>query len=336
MNPSAGNPTYTAYIITSERQYNVTPALISLEFAEQTKQIASSATLNVVDADVEGKRLTELIGPRNRVKIYANAGDEKGNEEVFRGYVWTISPKETLTEAAFSIQCYDNLIYWQESEDSEFYASGRRTDVILKLLADKWGINLAYDYEYMTHAKLVLRGAIADFITADVLDTVQKHFGKKYLIRSEKDKVWIKQLGSNETIYKITKANNATEVRRYITMNGVTTQVKIIGKASDDDKTPVEATISGDTETYGTLQKIISRSEDTTLEASKWEARNIIAEEGKPKWEHDVKAVDIPWIRKGDKVDISTDTMSGRFIVESINREISNRGKTMSLTVIDA
>ena len=119
-------------------------------------------------------------------------------------------------------------------------------------------------------------------------------------------------------------------------MNGVTTQVKIIGKASDDDKTPVEATISGDTETYGTLQKIISRSEDTTLEASKWEARNIIAEEGKPKWEHDVKAVDIPWIRKGDKVDISTDTMSGRFIVESINREISNRGKTMSLTVIDA
>lgn len=333
MTPSVENPLYLAYVITADRKYNVTNAIVSLDSSEQEKQIAACMTISLVDADVDGKRLSDIIKPRHRVIVEAYDGKKK--DEVFRGYVWDISTKESLTAADFSLKCYDNLIYWQESEDSDFFAGGKSTEDIIKSIAAKWGIRLTYEYESITHEKLVLRGAIADFITADILDTVQKRTGQKYILRSEKDTVIIKTVGTNETVYNIVRAYNATELRRYISLNGVTTQVVILGTASDDAKTPVEATIRGETEEYGTLQKIVSKSEDTTLEDAKEEADTIIKEDGKPKWEYDVTATDIPWIRKGDKVKVVTETLNGKFIVKSISRDISNRGKTMSLTVVD-
>lgn len=336
MGPSVENPSYYVYITTRNVRYNVSNAIISIDHSEPEKQIAANATINIADVEVNGERLSTLIQPRDRVAIVASDGaDEENEDEMFTGYVWNMSPRENLTSADFSIKCYDNLVYWQESEDSDFFAAGKSTKDISMSVAQQWGIDLKYEYESITHEKLVLRGAIADFMTADLLDVVQRQTGKKYIIRSEKDQVYIKHAGTNKTVHKIAKRHNATELRRYITLNGVTTQVKILGKASDDEKTPVEATISGDTQTYGTLQKTITRSEDTTLEAAKGEARNIIAESGKPKWEHDIKSTDIPWIRKGDLVEISTDTLEGYYLVKSVNREISNKGKNMTLTVVD-
>lgn len=333
MTPSVEDPKYFAYITTSDRKYNVTNALVSLDLSEQEKQIAASATLNIADVEVEGKMLSTLIKPSHRVTI--TAYDGKTNDEVFSGYVWDISPKESLTDNNFSLKCYDQLIYWQESEDSDFFAEGKSTKDIMKTLSKNWGISMIYEYESITHEKLVLRGAISDFVTADVLDPVQKRTGVKYVIRIEKENVVVRPVGWNETVYKIIGGFNAIEIRRYITMNGVTTQVVLLGKSSDDQKTPVEATVSGNTAEYGTLQKIISRDEDMTIEDAKDEANTII-KDGVPKWEYDVKAVDIPWIRKGDKVMVDTKTLKGFFIVKSIDREISNRGKTMTLTVVAA
>lgn len=333
MKVSALNPEYTVSITTKDRKYDVTNALVSLNLSEQEKQIATSASIGLYDVTVDGKKLSSIISPPDRVTILAYDGATK--KEVFRGYIWEMTPKESLTDADLSIKCYDQLIYWQESEDSDFFSEGKSTKAIIQSIADKWGISISYEYESITHEKLVLRGYIADFITADVLDTVKKRTGLNYVIRSEEDKIIIKPVGWNEYIYKISKENNASELRRYLTMNGVTTQVVVLGTASDDEKTPVEATLSSGTDDYGTLQKTLSHSEDTTTEAAKEEAQNILNENGKPKWEYDIKAVDIPWIRKGDLVEIKTDSINGTFLVKSIDRELSNRGKIMTLTVID-
>ncbi len=332
MKPSKENPNYVVYIITGDTQYNITPALISVDISEQEKQIAACVTINVIDVYVGDAKLLDMICKRNRVLLFADDGD--GEKEVFRGFVWDITPKESLTENTLTVKCYDNLIYWQESDDSDFFPSGKYTDQIVKSVCDKWAISMRYEYEKVLHEKLVLRGKIADFMTADVLDTVQSRTGRKYILRSEKDVVTVKPAGTNETVYKIAKTNNAIELRRYRSMNGVVTQVVILGTASDDEKTPIEATVRGDTDEYGTLQQTITRSEDTTLEGAKKEAKTIVDEKGAPKWEHDIVATDIPWIRKGDRVEISTASINGRYIVKSISRDISNRGKTMSLTVV--
>lgn len=331
MNPSVENPIYSVVVTTKNKIYTVTDALVSLETSEQEKQIAVGASIGLYDVSVDEKKLSDLISLRDLVVISANDG--KINDEVFRGYVWDISPKETLTDSDFTIKCYDQLIYWQESEDSEFYAAGKDTFSIISSIFKKWGISGIYEYSNIGHEKLVLRGTIADYVASDILDPVQKKTGKKYVIRCEKQNVAIRTVGTNKTVYTISKGANAIEVRRYISMNGLTTQVLILGKSSDNGKTPVEATIKGDTGKYGTLQKVINKSEDTTLADAKKEANNIIEESGTPKWEYDITAPDIPWIRKGDKVNVSTNSVSGSFIVKSISRDISNRGKTMALTV---
>lgn len=334
MNASVENPIYSAYIITETKQYDVTKALVSIDSTEQEKQIAANVTLNLADVEVDRKMLSNLIKPRHRVIVKANDGKKK--DEVFRGYVWDITPKESLTDNNFSIKSYDNLIYWQESEDYEFFSANKYTKDIMKALCKKWGISLTYEYESRSHSTMVLRGNIADFVTADVLNPVQNRCGKRYVIQSIKDRVYVKCGGSNTTIYNITKEHNATELRRYITLNGVITKVIIVGTSDDEEKSPIHGFYSGDTDGYGTLQKIVTKDEDTKMPEVVEEARNIIKESGKPRWEHDVKAVDIPWIRKGDKVNITTNTLKGAFIVRSISRDISNRGKTMTLTVVGA
>lgn len=331
---TAKNTEYQVFIDADNKRYNVSKAVISLDTSEQEKQLAVCATIELCDVEVDGQRLSDLIFPPNRVWIFVHDSEKDSNREVFRGYIWEISPKESLTDNNISLKCYDMLIYWQESEDSIFFSAGRDTQGIMKELAKNWGFSLTYNYENKVHEKLVLRGAIADFVIADILDPMQKEFGTKYVIRSEKTSVIISPVGQNDTVYTIGMSHNATEVRRYISMNGVITQVIVLGTADDDDKSPIEATVTGHTSSYGTLQKIITKNEDTDLRTSKIEAKNIVDNEGTPKWEHDIKAVDIPWIRKGDKVEITTETLNGTFIVLGVNREISNRGKNMTLTVI--
>ena len=330
-NVKAKNTQYKVYITANQIKYDVTNALIALDFSEQEKQMAVSATIELCDMKVNGITLSSLLSPPNFVSIVASDGQQ--TDSVFTGFIWEISPKDSLTDANITIKCYDQLIYWQESEDAIFFTAGRKTTSIMSELAKKWGFTLNYQYEDITHEQLVLRGAIADFITADILDPIQKSTGKKYAIRSEKGTIFIRHVGQNNTVYTISQKENATEVRRYKTMNGVVTQVIILGTADDDGKSPIEATQTGDTGKYGTLQKILTKSEDTDISKSKAEAKSIIDTDGKPKWEYDIKAVNIPWIRKGDKVRVETQKLNGWYIVKSISREISNRGQIMSLTV---
>ena len=119
-------------------------------------------------------------------------------------------------------------------------------------------------------------------------------------------------------------------------MFGVVTKVVITGKAGDDGRQPVEATLTKNTGKYGTLQKMLSRSENTELSKVKEEADTILKENGAPKTYHAVRAPDIPWVRKGDKVKIKTDGLSGNFIVLSVDRNSSAKNKTMTLELESA
>lgn len=327
---SLENPIYSAYIITKKKKYNVTNALVSMDFSEQDGQMAASASINLADADVDGSKLSSLISSRDRVIVIANDGEKK--DEVFRGYIWDMTPKEALTEADIPLKCYDNLIYLQESEDSHFFSEGRSTQDVVTTLFTKWGINVAYGFRSITHGKLICRGYISDFI-AEVLNAAQDKGTLKYVIQSVKDKVMIRYCGENKTVYTIGSEHNATVLRRHISMGGVVTQVVVLGTADDDGKTPIEATLSKNTNEYGTIQTLIDKDEDTTLADAKTEAHNILLKNGSPQWEYDISAVDIPWIRKGDKVQIEIKPLSGLYVVKSVNHEVSNRGKKMTLTV---
>lgn len=326
---SISKPEYSAYIVAGNTKYNITPAIESIDISDRKKQIAKCVTIQLMNTKVNDKWLTSILSVRNRVYIYANDGSR--NEECFRGYVWDRAYKHSLSDRTLQLKCYDNLIYFQESEHYAYFSSGKSTKAICTALCDDWGVKLNYTYKSITHSKLPLRGCLSDIFTSDLLDLVKDRTGVKYVVLSEKDVMQIKSVGSNSTIYHFLAGKNVIQSSSVCTMDGVVTKVIILGKADDDDRQAIEATVRGDTAKYGTLQKTISRSENTSLADAKKEAQSIIDEDGKPKWEFELHATDIPWIRKGDKVYVSAGDMSGYYIVTGIDRTIGVKKREMIL-----
>lgn len=333
MKASVENPIYTTYIVAGQTKYNVTPAVISLDFSDQKKQMAQSVSINLMNTQVNGQWLASLLKTRQRVFVYADDGNRY--EEVYRGYIWSRGYKAGLEDREIALKCYDNLIYMQESEESVYFSAGKTTKSVMTSICGDWGVKLEYSYSSITHSKLALRGNLADIFTADILDLVKDRTGKKYVIRSSKDAMQVLAEGSNSTIYAIKAGENAISTTSEQTMSGMVTKVKIVGKADDEnDREPVEAIVSGKTSEYGTLQKVISRSENTALADAKKEAQSIVDKDGTPKWEYRLEAPDIPWIRKGDKVYVNAgDIHNSYLIATSVDRTIDNKGKKMTLTL---
>ena len=332
MNASKNDPIYTIYLVSGGVKYHLSPAVAELELSDQKKELAKRATVTLVNTTVSGRWLSSLVKVRDRIFIYADDGER--NEEVFRGWVWTRSYKSALKDRELTLKCYDNLVYFQESEESAYFSPGKATKDVLSTLCAKWGGKLDYTYASITHAKLVLRGKLSDIFTEDILDLVQDRTGKKYVILSEQDTMVVKEIGTNSTVYAIKAGENAISTGTKCTMDDLVTKVVILGKADDNERRPVEATVSGDTGAYGTLQKLINRSTNTTLADAKKEAQSLLTENGSPTWEYDVRAVDVPWIRKGDKVLINAgDIANATLIVAGVERSISNKSKEMTLTL---
>lgn len=331
MEASQLNPIYTVFVVSGDVKYNVTPALSGINMSSQKKQMAQSVVLQLMNVKAGSKWLNDILNVRDRVFVYANDGTRE--DEVFRGFIWTRSYKSSVSNRDIQLKCYTNLIYFQESEESAFYASGKSTKDVCQSICDKWGVKLDYSYDSITHAKLVLRGKLSDIFTEDILNMVKERTGKKYVILSEKDTVCIKPVGSNSTIYHLKSGQDTTQTYSECTMDGMVTKVVIVGKADDDEREPIEATVSGETSQYGTLQKIIDRSENTTLADAKTEAQSIIDENGSPKYEDEIKTIDIPWIQLGDKVYIEAGDIKGDRIVTGIDRSIDNKHKEMTLTL---
>lgn len=334
MTPSKENPEYTAVITLAStgEQFDLTPILVSLELTHQKDQLAQCATLTMVNVQHEGTWANKMFRARDRVFIYANDGER--HEEVFRGFVWTNTYTSALEQRELVLRCYDNLIFWQESEESEFFPKGRSTQDVVQTLFDKWGVPLEYRYESITHDKLALRGTLSDLVTSDILDKVRKETGKKFAVYMEGDKAIIRTLGDNESFYRVDAASRAVSTKSEETMDGMTTKVVILGKSDDNKKTPVEAEVIGDTEKYGTLQKLQDRDEKTTLEDAKKEAQNVIDEKGQPNWEYELKCGDIPWVNKGDRINVSVGMIyETMMLILGIDRTISDKEKTMTLTM---
>lgn len=334
MTPSTYNPIYTVYIVVADgTKYDITPAVVGIDTSEQKKQMAQSAKIELMNIKVDGKWLSSLINVRDRVFIHANDG--KTSDEVFRGYVWTRNYSSALEDRTLLLKCYDNLIYLQESEESLYFSPDRSTWYLITHICSKWGIKLEYKYDSIVNPKLVLRGSLSDIITSDILDLTKERKGRDYVILSTKDVMQVKPTGSNTTVYTIESAKNAVKTTAECTMDEMVTKVIILGKADKDDREPIEAQIDGDTEKYGTLQKILDRNENTSLEESKQEAKNIIDEKGKPYWEYEVRCPDIPWIRKGDKVHVNAGDITNKdLIVIGVERNLTNKSKDMTLTLI--
>lgn len=330
MEASLENPIYTVAIATKAgNKYDVTEVMTELTLVESKGELAQRVMLSLANVKHEGSFVSGLFGVRDRVFVYADTGS--GSKEVFRGFIWE-KTYNSRVEKLLTYTCYDNLIYFMGSEDSIYFPAGKSTKAVFETLCNRWGISMDYKYSTINHPKLPLSGNLADIFIDELLDKVKKQTGKKYVLRSSQDKMEILPIGSNATIYEFNKEENAISTSSTITMSDMVTKVIITGKEDKNERAPVEATVEGNTKNYGTLQRVLSRAEGTTIAAIKSEANELIKEKGKPNITFSLDAVDIPWVRKGDKIKAAAGDMVGHFIVDSVSHDYSSKTMTMEVT----
>lgn len=334
MEASNLNPIYTVYIVSGDKKYNVTPAVTSMERVEAEGQIAQRVDLELKKILVDGVWLSTLIEPVNRLFVYANDGSR--NEEVFRGFLWERHYKSSISQHRLKVTAYDNLIYLQESEDVFYFSARKSTEELIAHICNEWGIKLKYSYYNITNGKLPVSGKLYDILTTDILDETERQVGYYYSIISDKDTMIVRTAGDNVDTYNFIGGKNVISSSAGWTMEGVITQVIIVGKEGEDGREPIELVESRNTDKYGTLQKIHRRDEETYMELALGEAQIILSEHATPKWEYEIDAPDIPWIRKGDAVQVSAgEIVDRRLLVNAVRRSTDIKNSKMTLTLID-
>lgn len=79
------------------------------------------------------------------------------------------------------------------------------------------------------------------------------------------------------------------------------------------------------------LQEVIRRDSDKDIGKAKAEAKRTLKERGKPEESIMVTAPDLPFMRKGDAVEMSAGNLSGTFYVLGVSHNAGTRQMTMTL-----
>jgi hypothetical protein len=88
--------------------------------------------------------------------------------------------------------------------------------------------------------------------------------------------------------------------------------------------------VDGDTK-YGILQEIIRRDSDKTVDAAKSEAETLLAERGKPEEDIRITVPDLPFLRRGDRVEVAAGNLIGFFDVTGVTHNGTVRQMTLTL-----
>ena len=321
--------TYDVELITKEGQrYLLNPALLSLQWEEQIGELAQRATITAANMALGNTWLMALAQINCGIVIYAKWGGAK--TLLFDGTIWEWQ-YVSGTQKELTITAYDYLIRLQQSKDFKYYAAGMTTQAIIGDICKDWGIPLAYQWgQSLTHEKKIFSAEKLSDIIISLLEEVQQKTGEKYVAYYRDKQLQIAGYGANTPVYRF-DGQTAVSTSNKLTINNLVTQVKIIGKEDAEGKAPVDDTLRGDTR-YGVLQEIIRRDDNKTLAAARAEARTILKKQGQPEEMIQLSGPDLPFTRKGEKVEVSAGNLIGFFFIEGVTHDATTRQMTLTLS----
>lgn len=330
MKAAIDNPLYYVTLLTKKGavKYDITPIKETLKVSDSDGELATMATLSFANVQVGSAWLNTLFSAGDVIQVQADNGNGKKTVGTFT--IWD-KGYDSGNKKLLSVTAYDSkLIYLQKSEDVQFFEKGKTTEAIVSAICKAWGVSLEFKYTSITHELKQWRGDKLAEMIIEVLDEVKAKTGKKYCMYSDNNKLVISERGKNTTVYEFAAKKNAIATSSTVTLENLVTKVIIHSNSDEGVRSKLEATVTGDT-SYGTLQRVIIRSDNTTLAESKKEANQMIKDDGKPVERFTIEAVDIPWIKKGDKINVSAGDMIGSFYVLSITHNCDT--KTMAMEV---
>lgn len=310
---SVTDPRYCVKVVSGGKIYTLDGAMINCSVAQPKQQIAQKCQVDLANIKINNTYLSNIFKVNCTAYVYYNVGS--GNKEKMRGKIWTAKTSES-DENVLQLLIYDVGIYLQKSKASWYI--GGQTKSVFKKICKKWGIPLNYKYASIKHPKQAIRSkALADTFL-DFLDEVKKQTGKKYEIYFDKGTLNVVYAGANSIIYHVAEKVNAVRVETETTMDDVVTKVVIQGPPSKKGKPKVVKTLKKNTKIYGTLQDEISKDKKTSKKKAIKEAKYILKEKADPKTTSSITCIDIPSMKRGDKVYIRTQTKTGYQIITDI------------------
>ncbi len=318
-------------VLSDGTQVDVSDACERVGLEENKGEYAQRANLTLRNVTHEGKRLVSILPLCSRFYVFSRYTDASGSTtrtELFRGGNWKVSGS-LLSDEAFTVTAYDDMMYLIKSKESRFYAQGTVTDAILKGMFKEYGIPLGtYNGPKVSHDKLVFKSKTIASAIKEALDDAKKKGAPECFLRMTDGHVDVIPYGFNETVY-VFDDTNTTSGSYSESMLNLITKVNVMGKADDAGKSAIEATVRGSTE-YGIIIDIVDRNDETLAHAQS-AAQDIIDEKGKPEKTKTFVAVNVPYVRKGDIVYMNVGPTVGYAKVLGVSHDI--KACTMQMEV---
>jgi hypothetical protein len=309
---------------------DITGAITDISLEDDDGEIAQHADVTVANIKCGSGNLSDMIKPGCSLFYYADWG--AGFTEVFRGFVWDWNDRPTSSDKSFEFTAYDNLIFLDKSQDNLYFSKDTKTESIISAIAKKWNVPLSYQYKSIAHSKQMMPATTLSDALKTILDDAQSKLDEDYVVTSQKGVLTIAVQGSNSTVCEF-NADNCTATQNKLSMDDLITKVVVGGKEDSEGRIPVEVIFEGRTE-FGVLQSITNRDGDTTLAAAETEAKKTLQEHGNLSEDRTIDTIDIPFIRKGDKIKVSVGSLDGYFYVLGVTH--SPKTQTMTLQIKSA
>lgn len=326
---------YKVYLLRENgEQLNITDIVSDVSWEENEGELAQRISINLANVVHNGNRMSSIAKPNCYIIVKAEIGGK--SEEVARGKIVEWSPEHSGNTDDLSLMGYDVLYDLQASQDNRYISAGVSTETAIKSIFSDWGIPIEkYEGPKVAHAKTLFKNEYLSDIILELLDAAHKHGAAECMVRSSGNKASIIQKASNSTVYCFEESTNLEMANYKISTADMVTVVKVVASEDKQGRQAVESIVKGKTE-YGKRQRIYVRDDDDTLATATSAAKQILAEEGQPQSTMSVKAPDIPMIRKGDKVKITSHLFSGYMIVLSVQHNAMNKSMSMDLERYDA
>ena len=322
---------YSAYIVSASGKVLEVPYMRTLQYAESDQELAMSATLDLNNTVIDGQYLHEHAGLGSHLKIYSNWG--QAPQEVFDGIVFVNDPI-TDTVPHVQITSYDPLVYLDKSKDEIYYPAGKTGAYIIRDLLQKWNVPIGTISG--PNKPLAIQAFHGNTIASAVNSVLQQSVlagDETYFLQFKGGVANVIPVGQNTDVYVLTDVQGGTQIDDQWSIENLITRVLIKGKTQPDGSVATASIVDGLTQ-YGVLQEIISASSYTNMAQATDAAKQILQESGQPKLNRQLTAVDIPFLRRGDAVEVHIGTMDGVYIASGVQHDPSTRTMTVQFNDI--
>ena len=320
---------YRVTCVSDGGQLDLTPISTGLGISEGAKELAAKIQLKVsAQAEFNGKSVSELLKPFVTIVVFADMGD--GYVEVCRGKIQKLSVTETNHDFYLDVEATDDAGELRKTQADFYFTADHTSTAILDEVFKKHGLQVVLNIADIKHSKKVYRGKYLADIVDDVLKDIREAGKGDYFVRSTCGKIEIVKRGDNLTCWSFDAAENVSKVSESYDASKTVTQVQVVGKSKDEGHPPVEQTVNGRIDT-GTRKIIYRRPSNETPADAEKAAKKILDEQGEPKLKLTIETVDVPTLRKNDRIRLRTATGTKFYTVSSARHNCVSRKMTLEL-----